>query len=185
MRVHRGHVAGARAIVDDPVLDRREHQPQSRERRAQIVRDRCHEVAAGGVSRIAAPLLLRELLGHPIDGARKLSQLDGGSGADAYGPVAFADRLERVADIADLTHDSGRYHVGGAQRDERCTQRHRRHDQRVVVGDEHELGRGKNAEQDHPDRCAGHEVEPQRGGDATGCLSRGGAPPPGKRRPAP
>ena len=85
---------------------------------------------------------------------------------------ALADATERVADIADLRR---RRPIPRGRRAARRapTQRHRGHDQRVVVGDEHELGRGKNAEQDHTDRCAGHEVEPRAEADATGCLSRG------------
>jgi len=95
---HAPHVGPALIAGDDVVADRVGQQAQGGDRRAQVVRDRGHELMAGRLGPVARRLLAGQPGDHHVGRVGHLTELVVGRGGDDDLPRPGAHRLETVAD---------------------------------------------------------------------------------------
>ena len=126
----------ARRVGSHPVLQRLGHHPDPGQRRAQVVRDPRHELAA----RLLQAMLAVAGLGESLVGRGQL----GGELVELARPTTLGDDRAPVTDTSHVlaqgarpAHEGGGEHQGHEQRDDRGCGGDDQHDLTVVVVDEH------------------------------------------------
>ena len=118
--------AGLR-VLHDVVTNCVGEQAQRGDRRAQVVRHRGGQVAAGGLGLVPPGLLLAELVDHRVGRRGELGQLVVGRSLDRDVAPAAADRHQAVADRRHVAQDPTGHEAGGHDCEQAGTGDDRRH----------------------------------------------------------